>query len=272
VTPQAAPSSPRLPAALLWDVDGTLAETERDGHRVAFNRAFAEQGLDWAWDEATYRRLLSVSGGRPRIRAFARETGADLGADDLAAESRLEAIHRCKAKHYRVLLEEGAVPIRPGVRRLIGEATGAGVTLAVVTDSTSSSVLALADHLLPELRGLVPVFVHGGRVAVRKPSPQSYLLALRELGLPADRCLALEDSGKGACAAVAAGLAVLVTPSSTSMDDDFSCATAIVDHLGDPGRPTSVRRGPSCDAGLVDLAFCAAVVRSAAEARGRVAP
>jgi HAD superfamily hydrolase (TIGR01509 family) len=248
------PIAPSLPAALLLDVDGTLAETERDGHRVAFNRAFAENGLDWCWSEGLYTDLLAVSGGRARMRAYAKLSRTALH-DEL-----LSRLHRCKADHYRSLVRAGAVPLRPGVQRLVGEALAAGVRLGLVTDSTDASVATLLEALLPELVDALAVRVVGSMVKIRKPDPEGYRMALRSLGLPAVRCLALEDSGKGACAALAAGVPTLVTVSSTSAADDFGCASAVITCLGDDETPTEVLSGPACPAGRVDLAWCGALL------------
>ena len=242
--------TPTNPAALLLDVDGTLAETERDGHRVAFNRAFAEHDMGWVWDEDIYTGLLAVSGGRARMRAWAKLKHSPLD------EALLDRLHRCKAGHYRQLVEQGAAPLRPGVRRLVREALASGVRLALVTDSTQASVTTLIEALLPELRGNLGATVVGSMVKIRKPDPEGYRMAVDALGLPAGRCLALEDSGKGACAALAAGVPTLVTVSSTSRHDDFGCAKAVVSCLGDEGVPTEVLEGPPCPAGLVDLAWC----------------
>ena len=248
------PIAPVYPDALLLDVDGTLAETERDGHRVAFNCAFADHGLDWRWSEELYGELLVVSGGRARMRAYARLSRTPLD------EELLTRLHRCKADHYRRLVESGAVPVRPGVRRLIGQALATGTRLGLVTDSTEASVATLLDALLPELAEALDVRVVGSMVAVRKPDPEGYRMAVEALGLPARRCLALEDSGKGACAALAAGVPTLVTVSSTSAGDDFGCASAVLTTLGDDEGPAEVLSGPPCPSGRVDLAWCGALL------------
>lgn len=242
------------PAALLLDVDGTLAETERDGHRVAFNRAFDELGLGWDWDEERYAGLLVISGGRARMRAWAKANDTPLD------EELLARLHASKADHYRRLVETGAVPLRPGVRRLLREALAAGVKLALVTDSTQASVTTLLQTLLPELDATLACTVVGSMVEVRKPDPEGYRMAVQALGLPAGRCLALEDSGKGACAALAAGVPTLVTVSSTSRHDDFGCAAAVVTCLGDEDRQAEVLKGPACPSGIIDLAWCGALL------------
>lgn len=243
-------SARSLPAALLLDADGTLAETERDGHRVAFNMAFRDCGLDWDWDEALYGRLLMVSGGLARMRAYGRDMGEPLDDEILAA------LHRSKAAHYRALVAGGAVPVRPGVRRLVAEARDAGVRLALVTDSTEESVATLLGALLPELGSALEVAVHGGMLGRRKPDPEGYLLALSRLGLPAGRCLAVEDSAKGALAARTAGLPTLVAVSSTAQGEDLSCATAVVSSLGDETEAARVLWGPPCPGARIDLAWC----------------
>jgi HAD superfamily hydrolase (TIGR01509 family) len=175
--------------ALLWDVDGTLAETERDGHRIAFNRAFAEHGLAWVWDPSTYLDLLAVSGGRERLRWFLCQRQRQDPPETL-----LEALQQSKQRHYRQLVEQGELVLRPGVRRLITAAAAAGLVQAIVTTSGRSAVEALLASQLPDLEGMLAVRVCGEDVAAKKPDPEAYRLALRRLGLPAAQAVAIEDS------------------------------------------------------------------------------
>jgi|694.fasta_scaffold00865_47 HAD superfamily hydrolase (TIGR01509 family) len=219
-------------AALLWDVDGTLAETEFDGHRPAFNAAFTELGVDWQWDEATYRRLLAVSGGRERICAWAREREGRPPAADL-----LEALLQRKRHHYGRLLLAGAVTLRPGVVRLIREAADAGLRQVIVTTSGRSAVADLCGGCLAELAGAFAFRICGEDVALKKPHPEAYRQALERLDLPAERALALEDSGNGLAAARGAGVTTLLTLSSLSRGEPAAAhagAAAVVDSLEDP--------------------------------------
>lgn len=229
-------------AALLWDVDGTLAETEFTGHRPAFNAAFADLDLDWHWNEATYRRLLAVSGGRERICAWAQERQGR----PLAAEL-LEAVLQRKRHHYGRLLRAGAVTLRPGVARLIREAADAGLWQVIVTTSGRSAVADLCEGCLAELAFAFAFHVCGEDVAAKKPHPEAYRLALARLNLPAERAIALEDSSNGLAAALGAGVITLLTLSSLSRDEPvaaFAGAAAVVDSLETPLPPYPHCGGP----------------------------
>lgn len=243
--------------ALLWDVDGTLAETELDGHRLAFNRAFAEEGLPWRWEEATYLELLAVSGGRERLRAFLSEReGSPPDAD------RIERLQRCKQAHYNQLVRSGAVALREGVERLIEAAAAAGLDQGIVTTSSRPAVEALLAAAPARLAQAFRFWICGEDVARKKPDPQAYQLAQQRLGLPAARILVIEDSRNGLAAASAAGLPCLVTLSRSSRGEagpdgcsGFEAALAVLDGLGAAARPLRVLRGPACPGGLVSLAW-----------------
>jgi len=241
------------PAALLWDVDGTLAETELDGHRRAFNRAFADAGLPWHWDAARYLDLLRISGGRERLSHFLSE------AEGQPPEPRrVEALQAAKQRHYGALVAAGELQLRPGVARLLREAAEAGLRQAIVTTSGRSAVQALLERLLPQWPAQLPLWVCGEDVAAKKPHPEAYQLALRQLELAADQVLAIEDSGNGLAAARGAGLAVLVTRSAASAvepDEAFATASAQLDHLGDRAHPCTVLHGPACPDACVTLSY-----------------
>ena len=219
--------------ALLFDVDGTLADTERDGHRVAFNRAFAEAGLDWNWDVALYGELLAVSGGKERIRFYiekwrpAFQPTADLDAF-------INELHRIKTQHYLELMGQGLIPLRPGVARLLNEAREAGVRLAIVTTTTPENVTALLGSTLGDASiSWFDVIAAGDIVPAKKPAPDIYFYALEQLGLDATACLALEDSDNGLRSAAGAGISTLVTVNGYTRGQDFSGAALVVDQLGD---------------------------------------
>lgn len=215
-----------MPHALIFDVDGTLAETE-EAHRAAFNRAFADMGLPWRWDRPLYRELLGVAGGKERLRAFLDRHDPARVSDGLVAE-----LHRRKTDHYTAAVSGGEVPFRPGVARLIGEAHAAGVTLAIATTTSRVNVEALfaGNGDTPPLSRFAAVMTAEDAPA-KKPDPQVYHRALDALGLPPAECLAIEDSGNGLRAALAAGIPVLVTESVYTRGDPFPGALAVLPDL-----------------------------------------
>lgn len=242
-----------MPAALLFDVDGTLADTERDGHRVAFNRAFQDAGLDWHWSEDLYGELLAVSGGKERIRCYVdRYQGGFRPPRPLG--DFIAALHASKNRHYAALLETGCIPLRPGVRRLLAEARTAAIPLLIVTTTSPENVLNLLEFCLePGSTGWFECIAAGDVVPAKKPAPDIYHHALRECGLTAADCLAIEDSENGLRAARAAGVPTLVTVSHYTQGQDFSGARLVLDHLGEPEQPFRVVSGAAQGAGWVDL-------------------
>ncbi|MDA8095359.1 MAG: HAD family hydrolase [Betaproteobacteria bacterium] len=240
--------------ALIFDVDGTLADTERDGHRLAFNRAFQSFGLDWEWDVGLYGELLQVTGGKERMRHYVQRHRPDLASSDL--DALIPALHRQKTQHYTEHLAQGGIPMRPGVRRLLQEARAAGVRLAIATTTTPDNVsVLLRSSLDPSAEAWFEVIGAGDVVAAKKPAPDIYLWVLERLGLPAHRCLALEDSENGLRASRRAGIPTVVTISDYTRDQDFSGAVAVLTDLGDPGEPMTQLAGPDLGREYVDLAL-----------------
>ena len=216
------------PAAVVFDVDGTLADTERDGHRVAFNRAFAEHGLDLHWDETTYGRLLAVTGGRQRIAADLRRRGVDGGeADDISAR-----VHRTKTQLFAAHARSGTLAPRPGVADLVADLRRRGVTLAVATTGRREWAEPLIRNLLGP--GPIGTAVYGDDVDRLKPDPQAYRLALRRLGLPPCMAVAVEDSGPGLKAARAAGMATVVVTNDYTRDHDLTGAAMVRESFDRP--------------------------------------
>lgn len=225
--------------ALIWDVDGTLAETEHHGHLVAFNQAFADAGLDWFWDEALYRELLAITGGKERMLAWWQRLDARAATAPDAAE-RITRLHARKTAIYGDLVEQGRVSLRPGVQRLLEEARAQGLTLAIATTTSPANVDALLRATLgPGSIGWFACIGAGDMVPHKKPAPDIYHWVLQRLGLPAADCLAIEDSAPGVQAARAAGLPVLATRSRYSRGELLPPVLADLDGLGEPGRPAA---------------------------------
>jgi beta-phosphoglucomutase-like phosphatase (HAD superfamily) len=217
--------------ALIFDVDGTLADTERDGHRPAFNLAFAEHGLDWHWDEALYGELLAVTGGKERIRYFVERH--DPGRmDDPGFGELVRRLHAAKTTHYLRLVDSGRLPLRPGVAETIHAARAAGIRLAIATTTTPENVTALLRATLgDDSPGWFEVIGAGDIVPAKKPAPDIYSWVLDRLGMPPENCLAIEDSANGLQSALGAGLRCLVTRNDYTADQDFTGASHVVDRL-----------------------------------------
>jgi len=219
------------PQAIIFDVDGTLAETERDGHRPAFNQAFAEHGLDWHWDAESYGRLLDITGGKERIRHYAERQAPAIAArpdfDDL-----VKKLHAAKTAHYVRRVEQGKLPLRPGVAELIAEARRAGIRLAIATTTSPENVAALLRaSLAADSADWFEVIGAGDVVPAKKPAPDIYHWVLARLGLPASACLAIEDSANGLRAALGAGIPTVVTVSEYTAGQDFRGALQVLADL-----------------------------------------
>jgi beta-phosphoglucomutase-like phosphatase (HAD superfamily) len=206
--------------AVIFDMDGTLAETE-EIHRLAFNQAFADFKLGWSWDVATYRALLKVTGGKERIAHFAAMNGAAVDAGLIAD------LHGAKTAIYTGIVAKGGVPLRPGVKDFIEAARGRGLRLAIATTTSMPNVEALLGAAMGgRWREIFPIVGAGDMVARKKPAPDVYELVLRELGAAPDHCVAIEDSRNGVQAARAAGIPVIAVRSAYCRDDDLGGAAA----------------------------------------------
>ena len=241
--------------ALIFDVDGTLANNERDGHRVAFNLAFRDAGLNWFWDEAIYDRLLEVFGGKERIRHYMEHFLPDFKSpEDL--DVFIRDLHKLKSRHYLELLRSGAIPLRPGVARLVKEARSAGLKLAIASTTTiENAILLIRVSLGEDSLKWFDVMACGDIVANKKPAPDIYLYTLEQLGLTAAECLVIEDTEAGLAAAQAAGLTTLITLNDSTRNQDFSAAAIVLNQLGEPERGFEVLAGDAGGAMLADVAF-----------------
>lgn len=229
--------------ALIFDCDGVLAETERDGHLPAYNQTFAEFGLPVRWTPEGYAGPFQIPGGRERLASLLTDEfvrAAGLPADRAALEPMLDMWHRRKTAIYTERVAAGHAAARPGVVRLVDEATAAGWAVAVASASAAPAVTAVLQHVVGAARAARIAVLAGDVVARKKPAPDIYLLALERLGVPAAEALVIEDSRQGLLAAAAAGVRCVVTPSSYTAGEIFDEAALVVSHLGDPGAPLSV--------------------------------
>jgi len=222
--------------ALIFDVDGTLADTE-EAHRCAFNQAFRQHGLDWQWDRPAYAQLLKTTGGKERLNAYMNSLPLT-PAERRELPERVAALHKTKTDNYTRMVRQGLVPLRAGVARLIDEADSAGVRLAIASTTTLGNIEALlCTNLGPGALDLFSVIGAGDQVACKKPAPDIYDFVLRLLGEAEEDCIAIEDSAHGLAAAKAAGLFTVVTPGYWTRDENFAAADWILPSLGSCGRP-----------------------------------
>jgi HAD superfamily hydrolase (TIGR01509 family) len=229
--------------ALIFDCDGVLADTERDGHRPAFNATFAEVGLPVEWSEAEYGVKLQIGGGKERMASlltdeFVRANG--LTTDPDGQKALLADWHKRKTARYKEMVLAGQLPARPGIARIVDEALDAGWVLAVASTSAEESVRAVLEHTVGAANASQFAVFAGDVVSAKKPDPAIYLLAVERLGISADDAIVIEDSRNGLLAAVGAGLRCVVTVSSYTADEDMSDAVLVVTSLGDPGEPAVV--------------------------------
>ena len=228
--------------ALIFDQDGVIIDTERDGHRVAFNQTFREFGYDFQWDVAKYHELLQVAGGKERMRHYLHTEGFGIEVKPEQEDDLIKRLHKRKTQIVIELIESGKLPLRPGVKRLMQEAVDAGLKVGICTTSNERAAHAVAYHILKD----IPFdFVLAGDVVSRKkPDPEIYNLALQRTGLQPEACIVVEDSRNGVQAAKAAGMHVVATTNAYTEREDLSQADIIVTCLGDPGgEKGELRRG-----------------------------
>jgi HAD superfamily hydrolase (TIGR01509 family) len=221
-------------SAVIFDIDGTLVDSERDGHRVAFNLAFEEFELPYRWDVDEYGELLRITGGQRRIDHYL----ADQGVDEEERERLAPALHARKTEILNELVEQGKVQIRPGAERLLDELAEAGVELAVATTGSRGWVERLLHRLLPDME--FGVIVTGDDVSERKPDPEAFTIALERLGNGPEEVVVVEDSDNGVEAAVAAGLSCVVVVNGYTRDHKLEGAALVLDGFGEPDDPAEV--------------------------------
>ena len=218
--------------ALIFDVDGTLADTEM-AHLAAFNHAFAEAGMGWHWDVAQYTELLRISGGKERLRHFWQQQQPDIKAlNHNALNDTIARLHELKTAAYEQAVQRGDVQMRPGVLALSKEAAAAGLQLAIATTTSPVNIAALLRKSIgADWMDYFLVLEDASTAPQKKPHPQAYLQTLARLKLPADQCLAFEDSENGLRAALAAGLPTLITPNAFTQHHDFTGAMRVLPDL-----------------------------------------
>lgn len=229
--------------ALLFDVDGTLADTERDGHRPAFNLAFKKAGLDWHWDAELYGKLLAVTGGKERIKFYLEKfnTNFKKPAD---FDEFVKGLHASKTEFYKQLMAEGKIPLRPGVENLINEARKAKMRMAIVTTTTPANVTALLTNTLgPDSESWFEVIAAGDIVPAKKPAPDIYDWALDKMSLKPEETIAFEDSANGIKSSIAANIKTIITINEYTKNDDFRQAALVLDQMGEVLNPFRVLQG-----------------------------
>jgi HAD superfamily hydrolase (TIGR01509 family) len=249
--------------ALIFDVDGTLTDNEQKGHRVAFNRAFEQAGLDWHWDPELYEELLEVFGGKERMRYFIEDfLPAEEAPDDV--DRLIRKVHAEKTRQYGKLLRAGALPLRTGVERLIREAHEAGIRLAIASTTTLENATTLVSKSLgDEALDWFDVFACGDVVENKKPAPDIYQYTLDQLALSATSCLVLEDSESGLVSARDAGLHSIITVNDSTREQNFEGALLVLENLGEPDKPMQVLAGNPGSSTFVDLDLLRRLLREA---------
>ena len=219
--------------AIFFDQDGVIIDTERDGHRVAFNDTFKHMGFETEWDVEYYHELLQVGGGKERMKHHLKTRGFGVEVHEDEVDDLIKKMHRFKTDRFIELIESGSLPLRSGIHRFMKEGEDAGLTLAVTTTSNERAAHAIAYNVLKDIP--FNFVLAGDIVTKKKPDPAIYLLALDKTGLQPEECLVVEDSRNGILAAKAAGMHVVATSNFYTQREDLTPADVIVTSLGDPG-------------------------------------
>ena len=217
--------------ALIFDCDGVLAETEAEGHRVAFNKVFEEEKLGIHWDVETYGELLRIAGGKERMRQYFDKVNLKKNFDNI--NEYIKKLHRRKTDIYMEIIEKGLLRGRKGLKRLAIEAHRRGIKLAICSTSNDRGVTLLAKHVFREAFRYLDYILAGDVVTRKKPDPEIYLLAAQKLGVKPEECCVIEDTGNGVRAAKTAGMKCIVTRSQYTKTELFPAANFVVDSLGE---------------------------------------
>jgi len=210
--------------AIIFDVDGTLSETE-EAHRQAFNQTFTEFGLPWVWSQELYGELLKTTGGKERMTTYLQDH-----LNEPADQGQIAEIHKRKTVVYGELIASGAAALRPGIADLIEDAARNGVRVAVATTTNRPNVDRLAEACFGKAAGEVfEVIAAGDEVENKKPAPDVFNLAVRGLGLDPSECVGLEDSRNGLLSCIGAGVPCVVSPGVYTLGSDFTEAVAVID-------------------------------------------
>ncbi len=242
--------------AIIFDVDGTLADTERDGHRVAFNCAFNDEGLDWNWAPELYGKLLQITGGKERIQFYINNYCPGFVPSSGELKSFVAELHASKTHYYVQLLKEGKIPLRVGVKRLIDDARKQGVRLAIATTTTRENVTALLESTLgADSLSWFEVIAAGDIVPLKKPDPAIYRYVLEQLNLEPHVCLAVEDSANGVKSSLGANIKTVVTVNAYTENDDFSGASLVISDMGEEADPFKLLDGYAKGARCLDVSL-----------------
>lgn len=227
--------------AIFFDMDGTIIDTEKDGHRVAFNEAFARIGIKAVWDVSEYHKLLQIAGGKERMKFYFQEEGKEFFPAGKSIDEFVQQLHLLKTEIFVSLIESGKLPLRPGIKRIMKEANEKGIVVGICTTSNEKAVNTIIKSLLSDVK--IDLILAGDIVTKKKPDPEIYLLALEKTGFSPDEVLVVEDSENGLIAGKAAGIKVLVTVNEYTKNENLTGANAIVTSLGDDTENTQVLAG-----------------------------
>jgi HAD superfamily hydrolase (TIGR01509 family) len=227
--------------AIFFDMDGTIVDTEKDGHRVAFNEAFSRYGINAEWSVEEYHQLLQIAGGKERMKFYFQNKGRKNIPQKKSLDDLVQQLHLLKTEIFVTLIETGMLPLRPGIKRIMKEANEKGILLGICTTSNEKAVKAIVNSLLAEIK--IDLILAGDVVTKKKPDPEIYLLALEKTGISANEALVIEDSENGVIAGKEAHIKVLATVNEYTKNEDLSRADAVVSSLGNQNEKTLILAG-----------------------------